>query len=179
MLLSEVLPVRSAARTDDEDFQLFYREDGRRLAAALALALGDVDLANEAVDEGMARAYQRWRKVKSYNSPAGWVYRISMNWARNRIRNRRREMLTNNIVDHDASGQFVSGLHPAGRPSIDADLDMALNCLSLEARSVVVLRYLLGWSTAETAHALGIATGTVKSRLSRALDQLEPLLEQQ
>lgn len=179
VLLTEVLPVRSASRTDDEDFQRFYREDGRRLAGALALALGDVDLANEAVDEGMARAYQRWRKVRSYNSPAGWVYRVSMNWARNRIRNRRRETLTDEIVDYGAADQFTSRLHPADSSNIDTDVDAALNSLSFEARSVVVLRYLLGWSTAETAQALGIASGTVKSRLSRALQQLESLLEQQ
>ncbi|MEL6209676.1 MAG: sigma factor-like helix-turn-helix DNA-binding protein [Pseudomonadota bacterium] len=43
---------------------------------------------------------------------------------------------------------------------------------------MVVLRYLLGWSTLDTAHALNISEGTVKSRLSRALDRLEQLLEE-
>ena len=48
---------------------------------------------------------------------------------------------------------------------------------SCSARSVVVLRYLMQWSTAEVAEALGVPSGTVKSRLSRALDQLRTALE--
>ncbi len=55
----------------------------------------------------------------------------------------------------------------------DPALDAALGELDVEQRSVVVLRYLLDWSVAETAAALEIAPGTVKSRLSRALHQLE------
>ncbi|MEM8922207.1 MAG: sigma-70 family RNA polymerase sigma factor [Actinomycetota bacterium] len=149
-----------------DDFDGFYRAEADRLARALALAVGDLDLDQEAVDEAMVRAYQRWRKVGRYDSPAGWVYRVSLNWARNRLRNRRREVLT------DATGD---------RPywhDVDPDLEAALNALSIDARAVVVLRYLLGWSTVETATALGVSQGTVKSRLSRALERLEGLLEE-
>lgn len=152
--------------TDSMDFSGFYRAEADRLARALALALGDVDLAQEAVDEGMVRAYQRWRKVGAYDSPAGWVYRVSLNWARNRVRNRKREVLT----DKWSEGSFSH--------DIDPDLEEALASLTIDARSVVVLRYLLGWSTADTASALGISEGTVKSRLSRALDRLESRLEE-
>lgn len=158
-------------RLADEDFNRFYRSESNRLARALSIAIGDADLGNEAIDEGMARAYQRWRRVSAYDSPAGWVYRISMNWARNRLRNQRRELLTYEIKE-DLLAQ-----HP--EPDFDPALDMALSTLTVEARSVVVLRYLLDWSTADTAQALGVAPGTVKSRLSRALEQLESTLEQQ
>ena len=56
--------------------------------------------------------------------------------------------------------------------SFEPELDAALAALPVEQRSVVVLRYLLDWSEFQTAEALDIAPGTVKSRLSRALDRL-------
>lgn len=156
----------ASTSADHMDFNQFYRAEVDGLARALALALGDVDLAQEAVDEGMARAFQRWRKVGSYDSPAGWVYRVSLNWARNRVRNLRREVVTTQVSERSFSHD------------IDPDLHHALDALSIDARSVVVLRYLLGWSTSDTAKALGITQGTVKSRLSRALKRLELSLEE-
>ena len=146
------------------DFDEFYRREADGLARALALATGDLDLAQEAIDEGMVRAYQRWRKVGRYDNPAGWVYRVSLNWARNKIRNRKREMLTDEWLEQPVSQE------------VDVDLQRALASLSDEGRSVVVVRYILGWSTIDTAQALDISEGTVKSRLSRALDQLQVLL---
>lgn len=164
LVLTEAIRVQSSA--DKLDFDRFYRSEADRLSRALALSLGDPDLASEAVDEGMARAYQRWRKIGAYESPAGWVYRVASNWALNRRRNRRREVLTSEWTE------------PSVSHDVDPDLQRALDSLSVEARSVVVLRYLLGWSTADTAHALGVREGTVKSRLSRALERLEVLLEE-
>ena len=152
------------ASTDGLDFDHFYRSEADKLSRALTLSLGDRDLADEAVDEAMARAFQRWRKIGSYESPSGWVYRVAFNWATNSRRNRRREVLTTDWVETEVSDDF------------DPDLQRALDQLSVEARSVVVLRYLLGWSTADTAKALGIRSGTVKSRLARALERLEVLL---
>ncbi len=55
----------------------------------------------------------------------------------------------------------------------DPRLAQALAALDPKHRSVVVLRYLLDWSVEQTAEALDIAPGTVKSRLHRALAQLE------
>jgi RNA polymerase sigma-70 factor (ECF subfamily) len=56
---------------------------------------------------------------------------------------------------------------------VDVDLERALAALSHDLRSVVVGRFLLDWSVDQTADALGVPPGTVKSRLSRALRQLE------
>jgi RNA polymerase sigma factor (sigma-70 family) len=59
----------------------------------------------------------------------------------------------------------------------DPDLATALSRLSVEHRSVVVCRFYLDWSVEETAAALGLPDGTVKSRLRRALDVLHRHLE--
>ena len=58
----------------------------------------------------------------------------------------------------------------------DPDLDRALRALSIDQRAVVVCRHLIGYSELETARALGIRPGTVKSRLNRALTGLRSSL---
>src|SRR5687767_6390688 len=60
-------------------FDDFYGRARPDIARALSLALGDVDLAVEAVDEAMARAYERWPTVSRLERPEGWVYRVAMN----------------------------------------------------------------------------------------------------
>ena len=110
---------------------------------------------------------QRWDDVGRYANPSGWVYRVGLNWARSRRRKWAREVFRSESPDSEAS--------PA--PEVDPALDEALAALPVEQRSVVVLRYLLDWSEFQTAEALEIAPGTVKSRLSRALERLAVALE--
>ncbi len=174
--VSLALPVRAAAVTT---FDNFYRAEVDGLYRALTLALGSTDLASEAVDEGMARAYQHWSKVSSHQNPAGWVYRVSLNWAISRLRKRNRERLNEDwsaMATTDVP-QFLGGAGDIGPYSLDVDLVRALAKLSVEARSAVILRHLFGWSTAETAEAMSIKEGTLKSKLARALTQLRTELE--
>lgn len=147
------------------DFRAFFAENHRSIAQALAMTLRDDTLANDAVAEGMTRAYERWDEVGRYANPSGWTYRVGLNWARSRRRKWVRE-----IFKTDPPEAMVP---PA---SVEPDLDAALAALPVEQRSVVVLRYLLDWSEFQTAEALDIAPGTVKSRLSRALEKLASLL---
>jgi RNA polymerase sigma-70 factor (ECF subfamily) len=146
-------------------FDAFFREHHTRLVRALGLTLGDADLGRDAAAEGFARALQRWSKVAGYENPAGWVYRVGLNWARSRRRRTGREHLGLAI---DGAAPFV--------PARSHELTRALRELSIEHRTVVVGRYYLDWSEAQLADALGIAPGTVKSRLSRALTHLAALL---
>ena len=149
------------------DFSTFFADHQRPIASALALTLRDDVLAADATAEAMARAYQRWDDVGRYANPAGWVYRVGLNWARSRRRTWMREVFRSESPDREAP--------PA--PDVDPTLDQALAALPVEQRSVVVCRYLLDWSEFQTAEALQIAPGTVKSRLSRALDKLAVSLE--
>ncbi|MCP5028345.1 MAG: sigma-70 family RNA polymerase sigma factor [Actinomycetia bacterium] len=141
-------------------FEDFYRDSHERMARALTLTLGNRSLALDATDEAFARAWSRWATVCSHTNPEGWVYRVALNWATSWLRKVRRER-PDVYIDR-----------PAPATGRDLDLDRALERLSVDHRSVVVLRHLGGWSTEEVANALEISPGTVKSRLSRALDQL-------
>ena len=159
----EESPPPSAAHEPDggEAFADFYRADYTNVARALSYTLGDVDLGREATDEAMARAYARWAKIRDYESPAGWVYRVGLNWA---YSTRRRVLRSLPFLEHPNATE-----PPISDPAI-AD---ALRRLDVKLRSVVVCRLLLDWSVEETAGALRIKPGTVKSRLHRGLASLE------
>jgi RNA polymerase sigma-70 factor (ECF subfamily) len=145
-------------------FDEFYASARPSIARALALALGDVDLATEATDEAMARAYERWATVSRLERPEGWVYRVAMNWALSVLRRRRRS-------DHRLYDPTDTAVAIA-----DPDLHAAIAGLDVHHRSVIVCRHLLGWSVSETAAALKVREGTVKSRLSRATAILQTRL---
>ena len=149
------------------DFASFFADHQRPIASALALTLRDDLLASDATAEAMARAFQRWDDVGRYANPAGWVYRVGLNWARSRRRKWMREVFRSESPDREAPPT----------PEVDPSLDRALAALPVEQRAVVVCRYLLDWSEFQTAEALQIAPGTVKSRLSRGLDRLATAME--
>ena len=154
-----------AAGAAADDFSAFYREAWPGVARALAVALGDRDLAVDATDEAMARAYPRWSRLATYDNPGAWVYRVGLNWARSH----RRRLARRPPVEHAGDEH----LPPVGDPAVRA----ALLSLPLAQRSVVVCRLLLDWSVEDTAIALGVRPGTVQSRLHRALRSLHDALD--
>ena len=148
-----------------EDFYAVHRDE---LARALGLALRDGELGAEAADEAFARACQRWGQVSAYANPQGWVFRVGLNWARSWLRRVRRER---------ERQPLLAQAHATEDGARDVDLERALATLNDAHRAVIVARFYLDWSVAETAEALGVAEGTVKSRLSRGLEQLRDVLD--
>lgn len=149
------------------EFEDFYRARREQVFRGLTLTLRDRDLAADATDEAMARAYQHWRTVSGYANPEGWAYRVGLNWARSRMRKRTREVRGFRLEDRP--GAELTPTDPA--------LTEALADLPIQQRAVVVLRFYFDWSTDQVAKALGIPSGTVKSRLARALERLESTVE--
>lgn len=151
-------------------FAEFYAAEAESIHRALRATVASPTVAREAVDEAMARAYERWSVVSTYDAPAGWVYRTALNWSISWWRKHRREQA---LPTDDADGGATGEADPEGALALDA-----LRQLPLDQRSVVVCRVLLDLDTRATAIALGIAEGTVKSRLSRGLDALRSHLEE-
>lgn len=148
--------------TAEAEFEGFWHRNHASLVRALTFTLGDPQLAADAVDEAMMRAFQRWGRVAGMDDPCGWVYRVAHNWATSWLRKmarrptRSRERLDRAVMD--ARG--------------DVDLMRAVLDLSDGHREVVVLRFYLDWPVARIASALDVPAGTVKSRLHRALAML-------
>jgi len=169
----EVRVASEEVEVADITFEQFFRQHRDRVGKALALSIGDRDLAAEAVDEAMIRAYQHWGRVSSLDHPAAWVYRVGMNYSRSRFRRMTRKMAFVGRHQGDGIGHDTPFSDSIG----DARLAGALAGLPLAQRGVVVSRVLLGLTEAETAAALGLRPGTVKSRLHRGLAALRHELD--
>ena len=109
-----------AAVTAEEEFAAFYEEWRSPICRSLALALGDVGLANEAVDEALTRALTHWDQMGGYDRPEGWLYRVGLNWARGVFRRRRYELLTDLEPQPQSCGGSASrsGSDRSGRESV-------------------------------------------------------------
>lgn len=148
-------------------FEAFYFEYRDSLARAVALAIGNPDLAADSTDEAMIRAYQRWSHVSTLERPAGWVYCVAINQSRSRLRRVARK-----VRYASALGREPHTDTPFSDQVGDSRLAAAVQSLTPERRAVVVLRVLMQFSEQECATALGIRPGTAKSRLYRGLAQL-------
>jgi RNA polymerase sigma-70 factor (sigma-E family) len=137
-----------------------------RLAYGLT---GDLGHAEDVAQAAFARAYASWSRVARTGDPDAYVRRIVINENNSRFRRRR---VTESLVD--------AVPEPSGSRSADAAdalgdseaLMRALRRLGPRQRAVVVLRFWMDMSEAETAAALDCSVGTVKSQASRALAAL-------
>lgn len=116
------------------------------------------------VSEALYRTAVRWRKVRAYAVP--FSVRVSTNLVLDDMRRSKQRQSIATIAETRI-----------GEPETQLDLAECLRSLPDRQRDVVTLRYLAGFSEAETAAALGIAPGTVKSHASRGLGALRVLLE--
>jgi RNA polymerase sigma factor (sigma-70 family) len=129
--------------------------------------------AEDAVQDALVKAWRALGRFRAGEPLRPWLLRIAANEARNRRRSAgRRERLA--LRATESSGEAAPSPEDA---VLDAaargELLAALDELSADAREVLACRYLLDLSEEETAVALEIARGTVKSRSARALDRLK------
>jgi RNA polymerase sigma-70 factor (ECF subfamily) len=135
---------------------------------------GNAADAEEAAQDGFVKAYRALGRFRRGAPLKPWLLRIVANEARNRRRAAgRREALALRAAAQDRPGDAVPSPEAALLESESrARLLAAIERLSDEHRDAVACRYLLELSEDETAAALGIRRGTVKSRVARALERL-------
>jgi RNA polymerase sigma factor (sigma-70 family) len=161
--------VRRAQGGDERAFADLVRpqmEVSFRLAYVITRSAGD---AEDAAQDAFVKAWRALGRFRAGEPFRPWLLRIVANEARNRRRSAGRRLGL--VLRAARQPAAEAAREPADRQAL---LD-ALEALPEEARTVLVCRYLLGLSEAETATALGVAPGTVKSRVSRALDRLREI----
>lgn len=151
------------------EFTVFYSQAWLEIYKPLVVTVGDADLAAEAVDEGMERAFARWASVSQMSNPQGWVYRVAYRWALDRLRRR--------SVERRLLPRLFEAPRRDEMPAVEPRLGAALAGLAVEQRAVVVLYCAFDWPEADIAQALGVRPGTVKSRLHRGLKRLREELK--
>jgi RNA polymerase sigma-70 factor, ECF subfamily len=147
-----------------------FREHYGRAVAVLVRLLGDIDAAEEAVQDAFVTAVRRWPADGVPPSPAGWI----VTTARNRAIDRWRREST-----RDDRHAAAARLHAAGQPEPEEDgavpddrLRLIFTCchpaLAVPAQVALTLRLLGGLTTAEIAHAFLVPEATMAQRLVRA-----------
>jgi RNA polymerase sigma-70 factor (ECF subfamily) len=149
-----------------------FREQSGRSVAALIRILGDIDLAEDAVQEAFAVALHRWPTEALPPNPGGWITTTARNRAIDRLRreSRGRELLGELALL--APGDDEVGTTEEEGPVDDDRLRLIFTCchpaLSGEAQVALTLRLLGGLSTEEVARAFLVAEPTMAKRLVRA-----------
>ena len=133
--------------------------------------------AEDAVQDALVKAWRALGRFRAGEPLRPWLLQIAANEARNRRRSAgRRDRLA--LAAASLSGEAAPSPEDAVLDvAARAELLVALDELSADAREVLACRYLLDLSEEETATALDLARGTVKSRTSRALDRLKEAYE--
>lgn len=155
--------------------------DHQRMVVQLAVnLLGDRDEALDLSQEVFLKVFRTIHRFRGQSSLRTWIYRIAVNQARNRHRFWRRRHRGDQVsldAHVAAHGEFLSG--GLSRPDRVLDqkelasrLQSALDNLPFDQRTAIVLREVDGLSYEEIAFSLGVAVGTVKSRLTRARQAL-------
>ena len=149
-----------------EDLDAFCRVEYSRVQGALVLYTGEPALAEELTQDAFVRVCRDWTKVSRLDRPGAWAHHVAMNLARSRFRRRG--------AKRRAEARLRSGAVAPPLPSTDDAVAVrtAVGALPDDERAVVVLRYFADLSVADTATALDVPAGTVKTRTRRALAAL-------
>jgi RNA polymerase sigma-70 factor, ECF subfamily len=163
------------------DIEGVFREEYGRAVAVLTRVFGDIDTAEDAVQDAFAEAARRWPEAGLPPSPAGWIITTARNRAIDRLRREaaRADKHAQAALLHAAAGGN-GGVGPPGQddepleegPVRDDRLRLMFTCchpaLGTAARVALTLRLLGGLTTAEIARAFLVPEPTMAQRLVRA-----------
>lgn len=168
--------IDAARRGDIEGWERLVETHQQSIFRLAYLLLGDADDAEDIAQETFIHAYQALQRFDPDRPLRPWLMRIATNLCHNWRRSLRRYMvaLQNGLKNEP---QPVSTFEHAEHHMEMDNLWKTINRLPLPDQRVIYLRYFLECSETETAEALGIALGTVKSRSHRALARMRALLQ--
>ncbi|GGX75175.1 SigE family RNA polymerase sigma factor [Streptomyces fructofermentans] len=159
---------------DDDDaseFHEFFERHHAELARLAHLLTGEPDAADDLAADALLALWHRWDRVRAADHPVAYARGVVANLARSRIRSavreRRRTTLFWSQREDRAENPDVPGV---------VDVQEALRRLPFRKRACVVLRHAFDLSEKETALALGVSVGTVKSQTSKGMAELQRLL---
>jgi len=166
VLTGDLAPITSL------EIERVFREEYGRAVAVLIRACGDIDLAEEAVQEAFTTAVERWPKTGLPPSPAGWIVTTARNRAIDRFR---REASRD---DHYAQAALLHATQELTQegPVADDRLRLIFTCchpaLATNVQVALTLRLLGGLTTTEIAHAFLVPEATMAQRLVRAKNKI-------
>ncbi|MCY0936069.1 SigE family RNA polymerase sigma factor [Streptomyces sp. H34-S4] len=166
-----MVPVQEIHDNASIEFHAFFERHHAELSRLACMLIGEPDGADDLAADALVAVWHRWDRVRRAEHPLAYARGIVANMARTRIRaavrERRRVVLF-----------WANRSEEADAPDVAAALDVrrALAGLPFRKRACVVLRHALDLSEKDTALALGISVGTVKSQTSKGMAELQKLL---
>ncbi|GAA2784067.1 SigE family RNA polymerase sigma factor [Kitasatospora paracochleata] len=153
------------------EFHHFFERHYAELARLAHLLTGETDAADDLAADALLALWQRWDRFREARHPLAYARGVVANLARERIRSavreRRRITLFWSRGPEETVGPDVAGV---------LDVRAALVRLPFRKRACVVLRHAFDLSEKDTAVALGVSVGTVKSQTSKGMAELERIL---
>jgi RNA polymerase sigma-70 factor (ECF subfamily) len=154
----------------DDELESCIRTQYARLVGVVSLVAGSPQLAEEAVQEAFAQAWERAQHGYRFDHLAGWVATVALNQARS---GRRRKASERRAVARLAAAPTANSYREIEATIV---LRSAVDGLARRQRDAVVLYYLLDIDVATVASLLHVSDGTVKSALARAREKLAVVL---
>lgn len=153
------------------DFHAFFERHYAELSRLAFLLTGEADAADDLAADAMLALWHRWDRLRSADHPVAYARGVVANMAHNRTRRAIRERRRVKVL-------WAGRTERTYEPDVAAGLDVraALARLPFRKRSCVVLRHAFDLSEKETAQALDISVGTVKSQTSKGMAELRRLL---
>ena len=145
-------------------FADFFESEAKTLFRRLCAVTGNAAEAEEIMQDAFLALWERWDRVGTMEEPTGYLYRTAMNIFRKR--SRRATLALRRVVS--------LAPNPAPFSEIDEQQDLvaALGRIAPRQRAALVLIDVLGYSSEEAGHALGIRAGSVRGLASRAREAL-------
>ena len=156
-------------RVEEAEFTAFVAGSGRRLLRTAVLLTGDVGHAEDLLQTAFERTARRWSRLDG--APEAYARVVLARLATDRWRRQRSRVREVAVDPPEATGADLA-IDVALRHS----LITAMSQLTRKQRAVLVLRYFDDLSEAQTAAALGVSVGTIKSTSSRATARLRELV---
>jgi len=183
----EALLVQRCAAGDEQACVELVNEHQRMVYQLGLHLLGDPDEALDLSQEVFLRVFRTISRFRGHSALRTWIYRIVINQARNRQRWWKRRHRSEQVSLDEHLEQFgdvaapVENMTPdrvLGQKELASRIWQALERLPFEQRTAIILREIDGLSYDEIAFSLGVAVGTVKSRLTRAREALRAQLKE-
>jgi RNA polymerase sigma-70 factor (ECF subfamily) len=162
----------AAPQLDAAEVGRIFREESGRSVATLIRVFGDIDIAEDAVQEAFAVALRSWPRAGLPPNPGGWITTTARNRAIDRLRRESRRRELSSEVALLSPARDDAGIPEEMGPVQDDRLRLIFTCcnpaLSTEAQVALSLRLLCQLTTGEVARAFLVAEPTMAQRLARA-----------
>lgn len=174
--LDEITLIRQAVNGDAASWEPLMLSHQQAVFRFAYLLLGDPDEAEDIAQETFLRAWNHLNRFDSSRPLRPWLLSIASNLASNRRRSAGRYLAALTRAFRDEPGEAEVEERSAERIESDS-LWQAVKNLDSADQQIIYLRYFLELPVEETAQVLSVAEGTVKSRLSRALEKLRKVIQ--